>query len=54
MERTGSNALVMDLYALTIIKQGNVNFGNVSTVDAALKGKVIQHRIQLEEMRSNG
>ena len=34
MERTGSNALVMDLYALTIIKQGNVNFGNVSTVDA--------------------
>ncbi|PEE60954.1 non-hemolytic enterotoxin NHE subunit B [Bacillus cereus] len=44
MERTGSNALVMDLYALTIIKQGNVNFGNVSTVDAALKGKVIQHQ----------
>ena len=39
MERTGSNALVMDLYALTIIKQGNVNFGNVSSVDAALKGK---------------
>ena len=34
MERTGSNALVMDLYALTIIKQGNVNFGNVSSVDA--------------------
>ncbi|CJA44550.1 Enterotoxin 40 kDa subunit [Streptococcus pneumoniae] len=44
MERTGSNALVMDLYALTIIKQGNVNFGNVSSVDAALKGKVIQHQ----------
>ena len=32
------------MYALTIIKQGNVNFGNVSTVDATLKGKVIQHQ----------
>ena len=44
MERTGSNALVMDLYALTIIKQGNVNFGNVSSVDAGFKRKVIQHQ----------
>lgn len=44
MERTGSNALVMDLYALTIIKQGNVSFGNVTTVDAPLRAKIVQHQ----------
>ncbi|PFA86215.1 HBL/NHE enterotoxin family protein [Bacillus cereus] len=44
IERTGSNALVMDLYALTIIKQGNANFSNVTSVDKSLKEKVIKHQ----------
>ncbi|HDR6318669.1 TPA: alpha-helical pore-forming toxin family protein [Bacillus thuringiensis] len=44
MERTGSNALVMDLYALTIIKQANANFNNITSVDKSLKEKVIQHQ----------
>ncbi|WP_336771489.1 HBL/NHE enterotoxin family protein [Bacillus bombysepticus] len=44
IERTGSNALVMDLYALTIIKQANANFTNVTSVDKSLKEKVIKHQ----------
>ncbi|EOP91865.1 non-hemolytic enterotoxin lytic component L1 [Bacillus cereus HuB4-4] len=44
IERTGSNALVMDLYALTIIKQANANFTNVTSVDNSLKEKVIKHQ----------
>ncbi|WP_459501306.1 non-hemolytic enterotoxin subunit B [Bacillus sp. C1] len=44
MERTGSNALVMDLYALTIIKQANVNFNGITTVDDSLKTKVVYHQ----------
>ncbi|WP_410982161.1 HBL/NHE enterotoxin family protein [Bacillus cereus] len=44
MERTGSNALVMDLYALTIIKQANVNFNGITTVDDSLKTKVVHHQ----------
>ncbi|WP_369902113.1 HBL/NHE enterotoxin family protein [Bacillus manliponensis] len=43
MERTGSNALVMDLYALTIIKQANVNFNGL-TVNDALKTSVLHHQ----------
>ncbi len=34
----------MDLYALTIIKQGNVSFGNVTTVDAPLRAKIVRHQ----------
>ncbi|EEM17460.1 enterotoxin [Bacillus pseudomycoides] len=44
MARTGSNALVMDLYALTIIKQANVNFNGITTVDDSLKTKVVHHQ----------
>ncbi|PFK47148.1 enterotoxin [Bacillus cereus] len=44
MERTGSNALVMDLYALTIIKQANANFNGITTVDDSLKTKVVHHQ----------
>ncbi|MHA2890541.1 non-hemolytic enterotoxin subunit B [Bacillus cereus] len=51
MEKTGSNALVMDLYALTILKQNNVSFEKVASVDATLKGKVIQDQ---DIARSNG
>ncbi|UNT71683.1 alpha-helical pore-forming toxin family protein (plasmid) [Bacillus sp. N447-1] len=44
MQKTGSNALVMDLYALTIIKQANVNFDGITTVDAPLKTKIVHHQ----------
>ncbi|WJE54444.1 HBL/NHE enterotoxin family protein [Bacillus cereus] len=44
MARTGSNALVMDLYALTIIKQANVNFNGITIVDDSLKTKVVHHQ----------
>jgi non-hemolytic enterotoxin B/C len=44
MESTGSNALVMDLYALTIIKQPNANFKNISAIDESLQAKIIQHQ----------
>ncbi|WP_170953231.1 HBL/NHE enterotoxin family protein, partial [Bacillus cereus] len=38
---TGSNALVMDLYALTVLKQANANFNGISSIDASLKTKII-------------
>lgn len=44
MERTGSNALVMDLYALTILKQPNADFTKVSAIDETLQGKIITHQ----------
>lgn len=44
MQRTGSNALVMDLYALTILKQANVNFNGINTVEDSLKTKVVHHQ----------
>ncbi|QWI72979.1 alpha-helical pore-forming toxin family protein (plasmid) [Bacillus mycoides] len=44
MVRTGSNSLVMDLYALTIIKQANVNFNKVTVVDDSLKTKINYHQ----------
>lgn len=50
MERTGSNALVMDLYALTIIKQANVNFNGIITVEDSLKTKILRDQ---EIARSN-
>lgn len=44
MERTGSNALVMDLYALTIIKQADANFNGITTVNEALKSSIVHHQ----------
>ncbi|HDR8072504.1 TPA: alpha-helical pore-forming toxin family protein [Bacillus cereus] len=44
IEKTGSNALVMDLYALSIIKQANINFKDVTVVDNSLKTKIIYHQ----------
>ncbi|MED1302158.1 enterotoxin [[Bacillus thuringiensis] serovar konkukian] len=38
---TGSNALVMDLYALTVLKQANANFDGISAIDASLKTKIL-------------
>ncbi|MGH0944203.1 HBL/NHE enterotoxin family protein [Bacillus mycoides] len=44
MEKTGSNTLVMELYALTILKQSNANFNGVTIGDGSLKTKVINHQ----------
>ncbi|HHQ2481139.1 TPA: HBL/NHE enterotoxin family protein [Bacillus cereus] len=44
IKKTGSNALVMDLYALSIIKQANINFNDVTVVDKSLKTKIIHHQ----------
>ncbi|SHH52315.1 HBL/NHE enterotoxin family protein [Virgibacillus chiguensis] len=41
LETTGSNALVMDLYALTVIKQPDINFNNVNIVDNPLQKKIL-------------
>ncbi|PDY96914.1 enterotoxin [Bacillus thuringiensis] len=38
---TGSNALVMDLYALTIIKQANADFNGLNSIDTSLRTKII-------------
>ncbi|WP_121640283.1 HBL/NHE enterotoxin family protein [Virgibacillus sp. Bac330] len=42
LETTGSNALVMDLYALTVIKQPDINFNNVNIVDNPLQKKILR------------
>ncbi|MGR5863585.1 non-hemolytic enterotoxin subunit B [Bacillus cereus] len=44
MEKTGSNVLAMDLYALTVLKQANVNFSGIDSLDASLKTKVLHHQ----------
>ncbi|MGG0257423.1 HBL/NHE enterotoxin family protein [Bacillus toyonensis] len=44
IEKTGSNALVMDLYALTIIKMANINLNDVTVVDDSLRTKIALHQ----------
>ncbi|MBU5266799.1 alpha-helical pore-forming toxin family protein [Virgibacillus proomii] len=41
MKTTGSNALVMDLYALTVIKQPNISFKNVNSIETNLQNKIL-------------
>ncbi|MBG9612220.1 non-hemolytic enterotoxin subunit B [Bacillus cereus] len=45
IEKTGSNTLAMDLYALTILKQENVNFSSITSLDDSLKKKVLHHQV---------
>lgn len=40
IEKTGSNMLVMDLYALTIVKQANVNFDGVTVISNDLQTSI--------------
>ncbi|MGG2092546.1 HBL/NHE enterotoxin family protein [Bacillus sp. S13(2024)] len=42
--KTGSNVLAMDLYALTILKQANANFNDITAVKDDLKSRIIQHQ----------
>lgn len=42
LEETKSNLLVMDLYALTIIKQAPATFEGISSIDNSLKKKITQ------------
>ncbi|PFN11499.1 non-hemolytic enterotoxin subunit B [Bacillus cereus] len=44
MATTGSNALVMDLYALTLIKQQNADFTNVDIIDEKLRAAITTHQ----------
>ncbi|RFA36576.1 enterotoxin [Virgibacillus dokdonensis] len=41
LEATGSNALVMDLYALTVLKQPDINFSKVTIIDKGLQSKIL-------------
>lgn len=43
IQDTGSNMLVMDLYALTIIKQANINFDGVTSLKDDLKTSITQN-----------
>ncbi|SCB71522.1 HBL/NHE enterotoxin family protein [Bacillus mycoides] len=40
LEKTGSNMLVMDLYALTIVKQANVNFDGLTVINNDLQTSI--------------
>lgn len=40
IEKTGSNMLVMDLYALTVVKQANVNFDGLTVVNNDLQTSI--------------
>ncbi|MGE6509880.1 HBL/NHE enterotoxin family protein [Bacillus cereus] len=50
MKQTGSNMLVMDLYALTIVKQSNLNFDGVTVLNNDLKTGINQ---KLDVTRDN-
>ncbi|EJS62366.1 enterotoxin [Bacillus cereus] len=40
IEKTGSNMLVMDLYALTVVKQANVNFDGLTVINNDLQTSI--------------
>ncbi|MFP3413399.1 HBL/NHE enterotoxin family protein [Bacillus sp. SIMBA_074] len=40
IEKTGSNMLVMDLYALTVVKQANVNFDGLTVINNDLQKSI--------------
>ncbi|MCU5657201.1 alpha-helical pore-forming toxin family protein [Bacillus mycoides] len=40
LEKTGSNMLVMDLYALTVVKQANVNFDGLTVINNDLQTSI--------------
>lgn len=47
--KTGSNMLIMDLYALTILKQENIEFKSVGTLYSLQKDKITQHQVKAKE-----
>ncbi|WP_339161047.1 HBL/NHE enterotoxin family protein [Siminovitchia sp. FSL W7-1587] len=49
IKTTGSNALVMDLYALTIIKQPDINLKNVSVIAIPLQTKIVEDQSNARE-----
>lgn len=44
MERMGSSTFIMELYALTILKQGNFNFNGINAVDDFLQTQAMYHQ----------
>ncbi|PFT74457.1 enterotoxin [Bacillus thuringiensis] len=52
LEKTKSNALVMDLYALTILKQAKINLNNIPSINADLKMQIsIQQDVSQKNAR---
>lgn len=49
MKTTGSNALVMDLYALTVIKQPNISFKYVNSIETNLQKKILMDQDNARE-----
>ncbi|MGE6599829.1 HBL/NHE enterotoxin family protein [Bacillus proteolyticus] len=53
IEKTGSNMLVMDLYALTIVKQANVNFDGLTVINndlqTSIRGNLDASRINAKQ-----
>lgn len=49
IQKTGSNALGMDLYALTLLKQPNVDFKEVTLIDEALKQTILSQQLLAKE-----
>lgn len=54
LEKTGSNMLVMDLYALTIVKQANVNFDGLTVINNDLQKALRTTTMLLKQMQNNG
>ncbi|MGX4670522.1 non-hemolytic enterotoxin subunit B [Cerasibacillus sp. JNUCC 74] len=44
IQKTGSNVLGMDLYALTLLKQPNVNFNGITLIDDALQQTIVSQQ----------
>ncbi|MFU0789141.1 non-hemolytic enterotoxin subunit B [Virgibacillus proomii] len=49
IQKTGSNALGMDLYALTLLKQPNIDFRGVTLINDALKQTILNHQLLAKE-----
>jgi non-hemolytic enterotoxin B/C len=53
IQKTGSSVLGMDLYALTLLKQPNVNFNGITLIDNALQQTILsQQQLAKENART--
>ncbi|EIT84744.1 non-hemolytic enterotoxin b [Fictibacillus macauensis ZFHKF-1] len=44
LAETGNHTIVMDLYALSVLKQANITLNGVTSIDDTLKGKINSHQ----------
>ncbi|RFA36567.1 enterotoxin [Virgibacillus dokdonensis] len=49
IEKTGSNALVMDLYALTVLKQPDINFKDINIISEDLSKNILSNQTTARE-----